>query len=86
MRCRNGSESVAGRGSGASPPRPVFTAEERDRVRERLLALAEAHPDVVGAATGSYVADGGDDWSDIDLAFAIRGDLAQAPESWARIL
>jgi predicted nucleotidyltransferase len=65
----------------------VFSVEERERVRERLLDLAEQDSDVAGAAiTGSYVADGGDEWSDIDLAFAIRGDLASALEGWTALL
>jgi hypothetical protein len=52
-------------------------------VRERLLALAEADPDVVGAAiTGSHAAGGGDEWSDVDLAFGIPGDLGPALERW----
>jgi hypothetical protein len=54
----------------------MFTDQERDRVREGLLELAESDPGVVAAAiTGSYVAGESDDWSDIDLAFAIPGDL-----------
>ena len=65
----------------------MFTAEQRDRVRERLLGLAEGDPNVVGAAiTGSYTTDGGDEWSDVDLAFGIRGELRPALEHWARIL
>src|SRR5919201_6927998 len=65
----------------------MFTTDERDRVRARLLELAEADPDVVGAAiTGSYAADGGDEWSDIDLAFGIRADLGSALEKWTEVL
>ena len=65
----------------------MFTVAERDRVRARLLELAEDDPDVVGAAiTGSYVATGGDEWSDIDLAFGIHGDLAPALERWTETL
>jgi predicted nucleotidyltransferase len=61
----------------------VFTPNERERVRARLLELAEADPDVVGAAiTGSHVAGGEDEWSDVDLAFAIGGDMAAALERW----
>ncbi len=61
----------------------MFTVEERDRVRARLLELAESDDSVAAAAiTGSYVADGGDEWSDIDLAFAIRGELAPALDHW----
>lgn len=65
----------------------MFTVAERTRVRERLLELAEEDPDVVGAAiTGSFVATGGDEWSDIDLAFGIRGDLAPVLERWSDVL
>jgi hypothetical protein len=54
----------------------MFSVEERDLVRTRLLDLAEADPAVVGAAiTGSQATDDGDRWSDIDLAFAIDGSL-----------
>lgn len=65
----------------------MFTVEERDRVRERLLELAKVDPDVVGAAiTGSYAAGRSDEWSDIDLAFGIDGALAHALERWQEIL
>jgi hypothetical protein len=61
----------------------VSTVTERDRVRERLLAQAEADPLVVGAAvTGSHAIGGADEWSDIDLVFAIRGELAAAMQAW----
>ncbi len=56
-------------------------------MRARLFALAEEDPTVVGAAiSGSYVAGGGDEWSDVDLAFAIRGELAPALERWNEVL
>jgi predicted nucleotidyltransferase len=65
----------------------MFTAKERDRVRERLLELAEADPRVDAAAiTGSYVAGESDDWSDIDLAFGIRGDLPPVLEAWTELV
>ncbi len=65
----------------------MFTTEERDRVRARLLELAEADPEVVGAAiTGSYAVDGGDEWSDVDLSFGIRGELGPALEQWTELL
>ena len=52
-------------------------------MRARLLELAEADPDVVGAAiTGSYVNGTEDEWSDIDLGFSVRGDLGAALERW----
>ena len=65
----------------------MFTVEERDRVRARLLELAEQDEGVVGAAiTGSYVAGGSDEWSDVDLAFSIEGDVAPALERWSERL
>jgi predicted nucleotidyltransferase len=65
----------------------MFTVEERDRVRKRLLELAEEDSGVAAAAiTGSYVAHGGDEWSDIDLAVAIRGELPAALERWTALL
>lgn len=61
----------------------MFTVEERDRLRERLVARAEADGAVVGAAfTGSYAAGAGDRWSDTDLVLAVRGDLAAVLALW----
>jgi predicted nucleotidyltransferase len=65
----------------------VFAPEERDRVRQRLLALAEADDDVAAAAiTGSHAAGLADEWSDIDLAFSIRSELPVALERWTEVL
>jgi hypothetical protein len=62
-------------------------AVEREEVRRRLLALAEADECVVAAAiTGSHATGAGDEWSDIDLAFGIRGDLPAALEHWTELL
>jgi hypothetical protein len=62
----------------------MFAVEERDRVRQRLLALAESDPAVVGAAiTGSLATGAGDRWSDLDL---VDGDLDTALERWTRRL
>jgi hypothetical protein len=61
----------------------MFTVEERDRVRQRLLRLAAADPAVVSAAiTGSHATGSSDSWSDIDLAFAVPGRLDAAMERW----
>lgn len=61
----------------------MFTVGERDRVLERLLALAEADPGISGAAiTGSHAAGDSDRWSDIDIALAVRDGLAAALERW----
>jgi hypothetical protein len=50
----------------------MFTPEERDRVRERVFALARSDARVSGGAlTGSAVAGTGDRWSDVDTSFGI---------------
>jgi hypothetical protein len=65
----------------------MFAVEERDEVRQRLLALAEADECVVAAAiTGSHATGAGDEWSDIDLAFGVRGDLPAALQQWTELL
>lgn len=61
----------------------MFTIRERDRVRERLLALAEADPGISGAAiTGSHAAGCSDRWSDIDIALAVRDAVPAALARW----
>ena len=50
----------------------MFTAEERERIRERLIERAKADPLVVsGAEVGSRALGPGDRWSDIDLTFGL---------------
>jgi hypothetical protein len=50
----------------------MFTVDERDRVRDRILALAEGDPRIVaGALIGSLATGPGDEWSDLDLGFAV---------------
>jgi hypothetical protein len=52
-------------------PRP-FTIEERDRARERILAMARADRRVrAGAVVGSAAAGTDDRWSDLDLTFGL---------------
>jgi GNAT superfamily N-acetyltransferase len=65
----------------------VFTRARRDDVRRQLLELARQDPQIPAAAnTGSYAVDGGDAFSDIDLAFAITGDLTAALARWTELL
>ena len=65
----------------------MFTADEADRVRDRLLGFAEADPAITGAAvTGSRATGGGDAWSDIDLAFGVTGPLGPAMDRWTERL
>ena len=50
----------------------MFTVEQREALRERVVALAESDPRVVaGAIVGSLALGGGDRHSDLDLTFAV---------------
>jgi predicted nucleotidyltransferase len=57
----------------------VFTVEQRDALRERVLRLAEKDERVVaGAAVGSLAADDADRFSDVDLTFGIADHVQVA--------
>jgi hypothetical protein len=65
----------------------VFTVEQRDALRERVLRLAEEDERVVaGAAVGSLAVDGGDRFSDLDLTFGIADHVrvADVLNDWTR--
>jgi hypothetical protein len=67
----------------------VFTVEQRDALRERVLILAEQDTRVVaGAAVGSLAVGGGDRFSDLDLTFAVANDVpvAEVLDDWTRTL
>jgi hypothetical protein len=67
----------------------VFSVEERDALRERVLRLAEEDARVVGgAAVGSLAVDDGDRFSDLDLTFGIADDVPVATvlDEWTRTL
>jgi hypothetical protein len=67
----------------------VFTGEQRDALRERVLALAKDDPRVVaGAAVGSLALGGGDRFSDLDLTFAVDDQVpvADVLDDWSRTL
>jgi hypothetical protein len=50
----------------------MFTVEEREHVRERLLEMAHADSRIVACAEIGALAQGGDDrWSDLDLTFGL---------------
>ena len=67
----------------------MFTVEQRDALRDRLLRLAEEDERVVaGAAVGSLALDGGDRFSDLDLTFSIADHVpvADVLNDWTRTL
>ncbi|MDQ2806836.1 MAG: hypothetical protein M3Z04_07955 [Chloroflexota bacterium] len=54
----------------------MFTTEQRDAVRDRVLDWARSDPRVTaGALTGSAAVGAADAWSDIDLAFGIADGI-----------
>jgi hypothetical protein len=64
----------------------LFSVEDRERVRARVLELAEADERVVAGATIGSLAVGGDRWSDLDLTFGVDGSVAEVLEDWTRTL
>src|SRR2546423_9724564 len=89
--------TLAHRSSTGSPGREscspdrtsVFTVEQRDALRERLLRLAEEDERVVaGALVGSLAVDGGDRFSDLDPTFGISDyvQVYDVLDDWKRTL
>ncbi len=67
----------------------VFSIRDRDRVRDRVLQLADSDARVVGGAVvGSMALGAGDRWSDLDLAFAVADDedVADVLADWSGTL
>jgi predicted nucleotidyltransferase len=67
----------------------VFTADERERLRESLVAAARNDERIVGAAhTGSAALGREDRWSDIDLALSVATGAAMddVVADWTRRL
>jgi hypothetical protein len=67
----------------------VFTVEQRDGLRARMLQLARDDDRVVaGAAVGSLAVGSGDRFSDLDLTFGIADGvpLADVLDDWTRML
>jgi hypothetical protein len=67
----------------------MFSVDERDRVRDRVLEMASSDRRVVGGAVlGSLAHGGGDRWSDLDLMFAVTDGvpLADVLEQWSATL
>jgi len=67
----------------------MFTVEQRDALRARVLELAESDERVVaGAAVGSLAVGSGDRFSDLDLTFAVTDavPVADVLGDWTRTL
>ena len=67
----------------------MFTTEQREQVRHRVLELARADHRVTGGAfTGSMAFGSGDRWSDIDVAFGITDgiSLETVLQDWTQVL
>lgn len=67
----------------------MFTVEQRDAVRDRVLQFARQDERVVaGAAVGSLAVDGGDRFSDLDLTFGIADHVPMADvlDAWTGTL
>jgi hypothetical protein len=57
----------------------MFSVEERDHVRDSIIAMARADPRVVaGALIGSLAVGSGDRWSDLDLGFGLADGVSPA--------
>ena len=68
---------------------PVYTPQQRNRIREDLIARARRDKRITaGAVTGSAALDREDRWSDIDLAFGVANgdDLNQTIADWTEIM
>ena len=67
--------------------RPLFSVEERERVRDRVLEFASSDQRVVaGAVVGLLALGDGDRWSDLDLTFAVADDVPvlEVLSDWTR--
>jgi hypothetical protein len=65
----------------------MFTVDQRDVLRDRVVRLAEEDDRVVAAAVvGSLAIDSGDRWSDLDLTFAVDDGVpvTEVLEDWSR--
>src|SRR5215207_9518406 len=49
----------------------MFRIEDRERIRDQLIAKARADPLIVAAAVVGSTVTGGDRWSDLDLTFGV---------------
>jgi hypothetical protein len=63
----------------------MFSIQDRNKIRDHVLHLAESDPRVVaGAVVGSLALGEGDRWSDLDLTFAVTDEVSvfEVLEDW----
>ena len=67
----------------------MFSIQDRNRIRDHVLHLADSDARVVaGAVVGSLALGEGDRWSDLDLTFAVADDVSMFDvlEDWTRTI
>lgn len=67
----------------------MFTAKQRDHVRNYVIEMAQTDPRVTGGALiGSTAAGAEDDWSDIDVTFGIAtgNAIETVIDDWTQVL
>lgn len=65
----------------------IFTSDERERLRDELIAAARQDPNLCGAAhTGSAASAQLDRWSDIDLALCLKPVASHDQVSYERVI
>lgn len=67
----------------------MYSIEDRNRIRDYVLQIADSDKRVVaGAVVGSLALTEGDRWSDLDLTFAVADDVSMFDvlEDWTRII
>jgi hypothetical protein len=67
----------------------LFSVNDRNRIRDHVLQLAESDKRIVaGAVVGSLALSEGDRWSDLDLTFAVLEEFSifEVLEDWTRDL
>ncbi|MBI4479931.1 MAG: nucleotidyltransferase domain-containing protein [Acidobacteria bacterium] len=67
----------------------MFSVNDRERIRDRVLEMAAADTRVVaGAVVGSLAHSDGDRWSDLDLTFAVENGVPvfEVLEDWTHSL
>lgn len=66
----------------------MFSVEDRERIREMLVARARSDSRLVAAAAIGASAGGGDRWSDLDLTFGVADEVPveEVLTDWTQVL